>query len=292
MAVAVATFRTRPRTGPALRRTRVPFGALVLSALAHAALIVVIVVAGHVWRTTQPKTYIVNLVPAVAAIGSPQGQTRTPAPSPPRVAEPAPPRPTPAPTLPEREPVRPPDRPTRAAELPDRRPAPRESVSLPDRSLPARAPALPRPGEKELPRVASVPPRPVPSTGPVGRAAVPPPPPPPLGLPTGSVQGVGALTLNAADFPFAWYLRQIQSKISKEWESQARDGTQPQVVFDIRRDGKISGLAVEKTSGNPLYDQAALRAITDATPFPPLPDEFRESFLRVHLGFSYSGTRG
>jgi protein TonB len=291
MAVAIATVRMRPRTGPALRPARVPFGGLVLSGLAHVALVAIIIVAGHVWRTTQPKAYIVNLVPAVAAVGSPQGQTRTRTPSPPRV-EPAPPRPTPAPALPEREPTRAPERPTRPAELPDRARAPRESASLPDRSLPSRAVALPRPGEKELPRVASTPPPPAPSTGPVGRAASPPPPPPPLGLPTGSAQGVGALTLNASDFPFAWYLRQVQSKISREWESQARDGTQPQVVFDIRRDGKISGLAVEKTSGNPLYDQAALRAITDAMPFPPLPDEFKESFLRVHLGFSYSGNRG
>jgi protein TonB len=291
MAVAVVTAHTRPRVGPALRKTRIPYGGLMWSVLAHVTLAVIIVVAGHVWRTTQPKAYIVNLVPAVAAVGSPQGQTRTttPTPPPPRVAEPAPPRPTPAPTLPEREPVRAPERPTRAAELPDRTPAPRESASLPDRSLPTRAPALPRPGEKELPRVASATP---PSTGPVGRTAPPPPPPPQLGLPTGSAQGVGALTLNAADFPFAWYLRQVQSKISREWEARARDGIQPQVVFDIRRDGKITGLTVEKTSGNPLYDQAALRAITDATPFPPLPDEFKESFLRVHLGFSYSGTRG
>ena len=291
MTVAIATVRTRPRTGPALRKPRVPFGGLVCSALAHIALVVIIIAAGQVWRTTQPKAYIVNLVPAVAAVGSPQGQTRTPVPTPPpppRVEEPAPPRPTPAPTLPEREPARLPERPTRAAELPDRAPAPRESASLPDRSLPSRAPALPRPGEKELPRVAST--SPPPSTGPVGRTA--PPPPPPLGLPTGSTQGVGAITLNAADFPFAWYLRQVQSKISRTWEPQARDGSQPHVVFDIRRDGQITGLAVEKTSGNPLYDQAALRAITDATPFPPLPDDFKESFLRVHLGFSYSGTRG
>ena len=106
------------------------------------------------------------------------------------------------------------------------------------------------------------------------------------------MQGVGALTLNAADFPFAWYLRQVQSKISKEWDAQARDGVQPLVAFEIRRDGKISGLVVEKSSGNALYDQAALRAITDATPFPPLPDDYKEPFLRVHLGFSYSGTRG
>jgi len=289
MAVAVATVRPRQRSGPALRKMRIPTGSLALSALAHVALVVIIVVAGQVWRTNQPKAYIVNLVPAVAAVGSPQGQTRTPAPPPPQVAEPAPPPPTPAPTLPEREPARAPERPTRPAELPDRTTA-RESVALPDRSLPSRTPALPRPGEKELPRVASATP-PAPSTGPVGRSAAP-PPPPPLGRPGGSTQGVGALTLNAADFPFAWYLRQVQSKISKEWDAQARDGVQPQVTFEIRRDGKISGLLVEKSSGNALYDQAALRAITDATPFPPLPDDYKEPFLRVHLGFSYSGTRG
>ena len=289
MAVAVATVRPRQRVGPGLRKLRIPTASLVLSALAHVALVVIIVVAGQVWRTSQPKAYIVNLVPAVAAVGSPQGQTRTPAPPPPQVAEPAPPRPTPAPVLPEREPVRAPERPTRPAELPDRTTA-RESVALPDRSLPSRTPALPRPGEKELPRVASSTP-PAPSTGPVGRTSAP-PPPPPLGRPGGSVQGVGALTVNAADFPFAWYLRQVQSKISKEWDAQARDGVQPQVAFEIRRDGKISGLVVEKSSGNALYDQAAMRAITDATPFPPLPDDFKEPFLRVHLGFSYSGTRG
>jgi TonB family protein len=54
----------------------------------------------------------------------------------------------------------------------------------------------------------------------------------------------------------------------------------------------VSGLAVEKSSGNPLYDQAALRAITEATPFPELPKEFTQGFLRVHLGFTHSGTRG
>jgi protein TonB len=146
---------------------------------------------------------------------------------------------------------------------------------------------LPRPGEKELPPVTSTQAAvtPAPATRPA-------PPPAPLGRPTGSPQGAGALTLNAADFPFAWYLRQVHGKISERWEGQARDGTQPLLVFEILRDGKIRSLAVEKSSGNPLYDQAALRAVTDATPFPPLPEEFREPFLRVHLGLNYSGTRG
>jgi protein TonB len=289
MAVATAAVRPRPRPrlGPALARDRMPFGALVCSALLHAALVAVIILAGHVWRSTQPKAYVVNLVPAVAAIGSPQGRGTTPQPTLPRPVEPTPqpaePTLRPAPSLPEREP----SRPSRPADLPER-PTPRAPVALPDRTLPSRTPALPRPGEKELPRIASSAP---PVAGPTGRSA-PPPPPPPRGLPTGSPQGLGAVSLSAGDFPFAWYLRQVQSKIGEKWDPQARDGGQPQVVFEIARDGKIRGLAVEKSSGNPLYDQAAMRAITDAAPFPPLPDDFKESMLRVHLGFNYAGTRG
>jgi protein TonB len=288
MAVATATLRLRPRPGPALERRRLPFSGLALSVALHAVLVAVIVVSSYVWRATQPKVYVVNLVPAIAAVGSPKGRTRAPEVTPPKTADP---RPTPPPALPERETTRAPERvASRPTELPDRAPARRESVALPDRSLPTPAPtpAL-RPGEKELPRVASTTP---PATGgPVSRPAAL-PPPPPRGLPTGSPQGAGAVTLNASDFPFAWYLRQVQRKISERWEGQARDGSQPQVVFEIGRDGKVTGLKVEKSSGNVLYDQAALRAITDATPLPPLPDDFKESFLKVHLGFNYAGTRG
>jgi len=276
MAVAIATVRFRPRPGPALRRGHVPVGGLVLSGLVHGTLIAIIVLAGHVWRASQPKIYVVNLVPAIAAVGSPRGSTRVPEPTLPRMSDLSAPRPTPAPSLPEREPTRAPERPTRATDLPDR-------------ARPARAPALPRPGEKELPRVASVAPPPV--SGPAGRTTSP-PPPVPIGRETGSPQGVGALTLNAADFPFAWYLRQVQSKIGERWEGQARNSSQPLVVFEIGRDGKIRGVSVEKSSGNPLYDQAAMRAITEAAPFPPLPEEFKETFLRIHLGFNYAGTRG
>jgi protein TonB len=289
MAVAIATVRPGPRLGPALRRMRVPVGGLVLSAALHGLLLLVVVFAGHIWRASQPKTYVVNLVPAIAASGSPRGRANVPEPTLPRVADLSPRPAPPPPSLPEREPARA-AAPARATDLPERPPEPRESVSLPDRALPPRAPALPRPGEKELPRVASTTPPP-PTTGPISRPAAP-PPPAPLGRSTGSPQGVGALTLNAADFPFAWYLQAIHRKISEKWEGQARDGVQPQVVFEIERNGRIRALAVEKSSGNPLYDQAALRAISDATPFPELPKEFTDSFLRVHLGFSYSGTRG
>jgi protein TonB len=95
-----------------------------------------------------------------------------------------------------------------------------------------------------------------------------------------------------SDFPYAYYLRTIHQKISERWEGRARDGQQPVAVFEIGRDGKVLRLGIEKTSGNSLYDQAALRAITDASPFPPLPVDFKDSLLRIHLGFNYAGSQG
>src|SRR5882672_5287735 len=260
MSIAAATIRMRPARGPALGKAPLPVTATVLSAMLHVVLAVVFVLAPHVWSTSQPKTYIVNLVPAVAAVGSPQGQT-TPA---------LPPRPEEvAPALP-----------ARPTELPDRAMAPRPS-------------AAPRAGDKELPSMASSSPKPAPVperalSETVARATTP----PPIGRRDGSPQGAGAMTLNVTDFPFAWYLSRVQAKVTERWANKAIPGQQPVAVFEINRDGRVTGLAIEKPSGNPYYDQAALRAITEAAPFPPLPPEFSGPVLRVHLGFNFSAERG
>src|SRR5215470_14750224 len=88
------TPRLRPRvTGPVLRSAPLPVTATVLSALTHGLLGVILFVGATTWSSRQPKTYVVNLVPAVAAVGTPQGKpTPTPAPTPalPRPEEPPP----------------------------------------------------------------------------------------------------------------------------------------------------------------------------------------------------------
>lgn len=290
MSIAAATIRMRPARGPALGKAPLPFTATVVSALAHVTLAVVVVLAARAWSQSQPKAYIVNLVPAVAAVGTPQGQTTQPTPTlPPRVEEPPrrePPRPT---ELPQRETPRP----TAPPEMPART---REPVSLPERASTPRPSATPRAGDKELPPMTAPTPKPSPTPDrapaeTVARAT-PPPPPAPIGRADGSPQGSGALTLNVADFPFAWYLRSVNAKITERWAGKAIPGQQPVAVFEINRDGRVTGLAIEKSSGNPYYDQAALRAITEAAPFPRLPDEFAGPMLRVHLGFNFSPGRG
>lgn len=278
--------RLRRRPGPALRRAPVPVTATLLSAVTHVLLAGGALVAATVWSTAPPETYIVNLVPTVAAHGSPRGRAEAP---------PRPQPPVPRPVLPEREPPPPPERaPARPPELPSRSAAlpPRSTAtSLPDRALPSRPPVALRPSERDLPPVAStaprVPPSAAPKPAPVPGPAAP-PPPAPLGRASGSAQGSGPVDLKVTDFPYAYYVRQVQSKITERWQGRALEGRQPVAVFEIGRDGQVGRLKIEISSGNAYYDQIALRAITEAAPFPPLPEGFPGQVLRVHLGFNFA----
>lgn len=285
MATATIALRTRPRPslGPALGRARFPLGTIVLSTILHLIVGAALVIGIAMWHEAQPKTYVVNLVPAIAAVGRPQGRASAPAPTlPPRASEVAPPAKKPTPTeLPQREarpPTPPPDMPARSSA--------RDSLSLPDRSLPPRPAALLRPGDKELP--ATAPSRsPEPPQAAPRRETAPSPPPAPLGQVAGSAQGAGTVTLSVSDFPYAWYIQAIHRKIQERWDGRAIDGRQPEVYFEIAADGQLRAAEVRTTSGNPAYDQVALRAIRDANPFPPLPAGFGKPTLKVGLQFVY-----
>jgi hypothetical protein len=65
------TPRLRPRTGPALRPGPLPVTAALLSLICHGALVASVILAARIWSTPPTKAYVVNLVPAVAAVGSP-----------------------------------------------------------------------------------------------------------------------------------------------------------------------------------------------------------------------------
>src|SRR5262249_17312342 len=94
-------------------------------------------------------------------------------------------------------------------------------------------------------------------------------------------------TTNLADFPYAYYLRQVAGKVREKWDAKALPGQQPAVIFEIERDGRVNQARIDKSSGNSLYDQVAIQAVNDAGPFPPLPEEFTGPTLVVelHLGF-------
>ena len=203
-------------------------------------------------------------------------------------------------------PPAPPAPPTRAlpAHVPAPAPTPeprervaREAPRLPETvlpkpslpSLPTRSPAV-RAGEKELPPLA----QPTPTARAEKPQRVEPPvesraaPSPPRGLPTGSAAGIGAQSLDVSDFPYAWYLRQVVQKVQDEWQRQnpnKEPNDKPLVFVEIQRDGSIRMPRIEQSSGNTVYDRAALRAIVEASPFPPLPQDWPRPSLRVMFRF-------
>lgn len=263
------------RPGPALRRQRLPVAAIVLSTLGH-VLFFGGLAAVMMWGDWRPqKVQVVNLVPTVAAVGNP----RAPAPDPSLPARPLAPV-TPRAPQPDPEPRAPAAREAPRREAPSLPEPPRPAARLPARS------AVARPGEKELPPLAAAPRTPSrEQTGEVAR----PPETASRGAATGSVTGTGTLTLDVSDFPHAWYLRQVLQKVEEKWQRQNQAGEPPQkplLLVEIQRDGSLAQIAtIEKSSGNALYDQAALRAIMEASPFPPLPPDWTKPSLRVLFRF-------
>ena len=99
----------------------------------------------------------------------------------------------------------------------------------------------------------------------------------------------GDMALDVADFPFAYYLSTVKRKIAANWQvpGTSRESINCRVYFRITRSGAIDSPAVETSSGNFLFDQAALRAVIQASPLPPMPGGFSDEYLGVHFSFAY-----
>lgn len=227
-----------------------------LSLFAHAAFVAAVVLAGRSRRApvAVPVSLPVHVV-SPAALGRPEAAAAPASP----VAEP---KPEPAKARPVIEKKR-------------------------DEKIPPSARAMP-----DLKR-ANVKPTPPKAAAP-GRGA-----PPALelpaasGLPSGSPGATGAslsfgtdVAAFDSDFPFSYYVQQLLALIGANWfRPDVPDGTVCTVTFRIQRSGQVAGVSVETTSGISYYDRAAVRAVYAATPLPPLPNDYTNEQLGVHLRF-------
>jgi protein TonB len=105
-----------------------------------------------------------------------------------------------------------------------------------------------------------------------------------------STPETGEMAFDAEDFPFAHYIGRMRRKIAAHW--RVPEGSQGQdrfcrVYFRVMRDGSVVSVGIEESSGLFIFDQAAQRAVHQAAPMPPLPQEYRENYLGVHFSFSY-----
>ncbi len=95
------------------------------------------------------------------------------------------------------------------------------------------------------------------------------------------------IVTDSANFPYPWYITQVREALWNAWTGKmpSAGSLRCTVRFSISRDGSITGVTVEKPSGNRLFDSAAESSAQAAAPFAGLPDDFYEDRLTVHVEF-------
>ena len=114
----------------------------------------------------------------------------------------------------------------------------------------------------------------------------------------GSGEGFGLGTdyssqIGLADFPYTYYLQIITDRVSSNWFTSLVDpGVQGQfqsvVYFKIYRNGQISEVKVQESSGLRSLDLSAIRAVQRSAPLPPLPNDYGKDYLGIYLIFEHS----
>jgi TonB family protein len=106
-----------------------------------------------------------------------------------------------------------------------------------------------------------------------------------FGLTTGG-GGTGGY-LDVGNFCCPEYLNTMLQLIQRNWNSRQQVAGQTIVKFTIQRDGRITGVEIERPSGFFALDQTAQRALLLTRQLPALPAQYTENDLTVHLIFRY-----
>lgn len=101
-----------------------------------------------------------------------------------------------------------------------------------------------------------------------------------------AVGGTGVTGLEGGDFPYTLYIDRMKTLVGSRWlRPQVTSGVTTTVYFVIERDGTLRDARIETPSGNGTFDRAALRAVLESSPLPPLPFGYSGTYLGVHLTF-------
>jgi protein TonB len=100
------------------------------------------------------------------------------------------------------------------------------------------------------------------------------------------------LSLNTSELKYQKYLMNMKRKIEFHWEYPqlaSRNGWQGSLKlnFKINKDGSVSDVLLEKSSGYPMLDDAAMTAVRLAAPFPPFPANFSIDDISIKGQFTY-----
>jgi TonB family protein len=106
-----------------------------------------------------------------------------------------------------------------------------------------------------------------------------------FGLSTGGGPGTGSSLDIIGDFCCPGYIATMVARIRSTWQTNPGARGQTLIKFTIQRDGQLVDPVIEKPSGSTPLDLAALRAVVVTKTLPPLPSEYTNPVLTVHLNF-------
>ena len=106
------------------------------------------------------------------------------------------------------------------------------------------------------------------------------------GLSTGGGMGAGSY-LDVKNFCCPDYLVTMPQLIQSRWDARQQVSGEAVVVFRIQRDGRLTDIELERSSGFPALDLTSQRALFLTQRVPPLPSAFPDDHLTVHLRFEY-----
>jgi TonB family protein len=95
-----------------------------------------------------------------------------------------------------------------------------------------------------------------------------------------------------AEPDFGPYIGVLQRRLRRNWKPpHFKREQQIKVIFRIRKDGELSTLTIQQSSGSAESDAAALAAVRASTPFPALPSNYRGKDVPVQFTFDYEINR-
>jgi protein TonB len=100
------------------------------------------------------------------------------------------------------------------------------------------------------------------------------------------------VTFDVPEFHHRGYMTMLKAKIEGIWKfppEAARQGISGDLYirFSINKDGSLGEVKLMRTSGHSDLDNAALKAVTDAEPFWPLPHDWKGDDLSITGHFIY-----
>jgi len=92
------------------------------------------------------------------------------------------------------------------------------------------------------------------------------------------------------------YLALVRQRISNSWNAPPLDLTgQAYVVvvqFRLHKNGSVTGVTIEQSSGNEYYDLAGKRAVLSANPLPVFPSDISDPYFDAHFTFTVGEPQG